>query len=134
CAENMLLLTATPHQGISDKFKALLVLIRPDLHEQIDLLEINPEILRDMIIRNRKDLVTDADGNLIFRGKQTFAIEVPVSKAAREFDEDLQRYLRRGELAGERASGRRRAAIGFVLNTYRKLAASSAAAIHQALR
>src|SRR5690606_38549911 len=93
-----------------------------------------PEILRDMIIRNRKDRVTDAEGNLIFKGKKTHAVKVPVSREAKEFDKELQEYLRRGELAGASAAGRQRFAIGFVMNAYRKLAASSAAAIHQALR
>lgn len=132
--DNMLLLTATPHQGMSDKFTALLELIRPDLRDELHLLELNPEILRDIIIRNRKDRVTDADGNLIFKGKQTHAIAVPVSDEAKAFDRELQRYLRLAALAGERADGRRRAVIGFVMTTYRKLAASSAAAIHEALR
>lgn len=133
-AEHMLLLTATPHQGMSDKFHALLELIRPDLKDEIQLLELNPEILRDMIIRNRKDHVTDAEGNLIFKGKQTHALAVPVSAEAKAFDVELQRYLRHGALAGAQASGTQRRAIGFVMNIYRKLAASSAAAIHQALR
>lgn len=132
--ENMLLLTATPHQGMSDKFAALLELIRPDLRDQINLLALNPEILRDMIIRNRKDHVTDVDGNLIFKGKQTHAVAVPVSDEAKAFDAELQQYLRRGEQAKREAKGRQRNAIGFVMNAYRKLAASSAAAIHQALR
>lgn len=132
--DNMLLLTATPHQGLHDKFTALLELIRPDLKDELHLLHLNPEILRDMIIRNRKDHVTDAEGNLIFKGKRTHAVAVPVSQEAKDFDEELQKYLRRGEQAGERATGRQRIAIGFVMNTYRKLAASSAAAIHSALR
>lgn len=109
-------------------------MIRPDLKDELHLLRLNPEILRDMIIRNRKDRVTDAEGNLIFKGKKTHAVKVPVSREAKEFDKELQEYLRRGELAGASAAGRQRFAIGFVMNAYRKLAASSAAAIHQALR
>src|SRR5690606_32358135 len=69
-----------------------------------------------------------------FKGKETHAIAVPVSEEAKAFDKELQTYLRRGELAGEQHQGVRRRAIGFVMNTYRKLAASSAAAIHKALR
>lgn len=131
--EHMLLLTATPHQGMSDKFTALLELVRPDLRDQLHLLDLQPQILGDIIIRNRKDHVTDVEGNLIFKGKQTHAIPVPVSEEAKAFDEELQDYLQRGDQAVSRASGKRRYAIGFVMNVYRKLAASSAAAIHQAL-
>jgi superfamily II DNA or RNA helicase len=132
--EHMLLLTATPHQGMSDKFTALLELVRPDLRDQLHLLDLQPKILGEIIIRNRKDHVTDADGKLIFKGKQTHAIPVPVSDQAKEFDKELQDYLRRGEQAVAQAKGKRRYAIGFVMNVYRKLAASSAAAIHQALK
>lgn len=132
--EHMMLLTATPHQGMSDKFAALLELVRPDLRDQLHLLDLQPHILGEIIIRNRKDHVTDAEGYLIFKGKQTHAIPVPVSEQAKAFDEELQDYLRRGEQAVAKATGKHRYAIGFVMNVYRKLAASSAAAIHQALK
>ena len=131
-SDNFLLLTATPHQGMQDKFHALLELLRPERKHDIRTLDLNPEILRDMIIRNHKADVTDAEGNFIFRGKTTKAISVPVSEASREFDAALQAHLRRGYAAG-RALGRQGQAIGFVMTVYRKLAASSVAAIHAAL-
>lgn len=128
----MLLLTATPHQGMHDKFQALLELIRPELRREIQDLALNPEILRDMVVRNHKADVTDADGAFIFKGKVTHAIEVQPARDTREFDRALQQYLRRGYAAGH-ARGRQGIAIGFVMTVYRKLAASSAAAILAAL-
>lgn len=130
--DSMLLLTATPHQGMQDKFQGLLELLRPDRKHQIRTLGHNPEILEDMIFRNNKADVTDSDGNFIFRGKTTRAISVEVSEEAREFDRQLQAYLRRGYQAGSRL-GKQGFAIGFVMTVYRKLAASSVAAIHRAL-
>ena len=70
----MLLLSATPHQGMHDKFQAILELIRPELQDEIERLALNPEILREMVIRNRKADVTDAEGNFIFQGKTTRAL------------------------------------------------------------
>lgn len=131
--DSLLLLTATPHQGMQDKFQALLELLRPELKEEIEMLSLNPGILRDMVIRNNKADVTDAEGNFIFKGKTTRAIPVETSDEAREFDRALQTYLRRGYAAGK-TLGRQGIAIGFVMTVYRKLAASSAAAIHQALQ
>jgi len=128
----MLLLSATPHQGLQDKFQALLELLRPERKQEIQLLDLDPEILRDMVIRNRKADVTDAEGNFIFKGKTTGTIPVEVGEAAAEFDRALQDYLRRGYAAGRR-QGRLGMAIGFVMTVYRKLAASSASAIHRAL-
>ncbi|MGD9727238.1 MAG: helicase-related protein [Nitrospiraceae bacterium] len=128
----MVLLTATPHQGMQDKFQALLELLRPEHKDKITTLALNPEIIGDMVFRNNKADVTDAEGNFIFKGKTTKALRVAVSEAAIEFDRRLQDYLRRGYAAGA-ALGIKGNAIGFVMTIYRKLAASSVAAIHNAL-
>lgn len=131
-SENIVLLSATPHQGKQDKFQALLEILRPEWKREIRQLDLNPEILQHMVIRNHKADVTDSDGNFIFKSKITKAIKVDVGQEAREFDRSLQEYLRRGYSAGS-ALGRAGIAIGFVMTIYRKLAASSAAAIHTAL-
>ena len=130
--ESMLLLTATPHQGQQDSFAALLELIRPERKQELLTLGLNPEILQDMVFRNRKADVTDVEGNFIFQGKTTRALKVPVSVAAHEFDLALQSYLKLGYQSGE-ALGSAGRAIGFVMTVYRKLAASSIAAIYEAL-
>lgn len=128
----MLLLSGTPHQGMHDKFQAILELLRPDLRQEISRLNLDPEILRDIVIRNRKADVTDVHGNFIFKGKTTHAIRVETDPDAREFERNLRKYLILGYAAG-RAAGRAGLAIGFVMTIYRKLAASSAAAILRAL-
>ena len=131
---SLLLLTATPHQGKTRRFGALLELVRPDLLPEIRTLEMNPEVVGDIIIRNRKTRVTDADGNLIFRGHDTHRHKVTPSPEMREADKALRRYLSEGYRASadakDRTVGR---AIGFVMTTYRKLASSSVAAIERAL-
>lgn len=130
--KHMLLLSATPHQGMQDKFVALLELLRPERRTELLALNLKPEILHDMVFRNHKADVTDAEGNFIFQGKITSALQVPSSLESVEFDKTLQDYLRKGYDAGE-SLGRKGNAIGFVMTVYRKLAASSAAAIHRAL-
>ena len=128
----LLMLSATPHQGMTDKFKALLELLQPERKDEITTLDLNPEIIGDMIFRNNKSDVTDADGNFIFKGKTVKALRVQVSKATLEFDKKLQSYLKQGYAAGSKL-GVKGNAIGFVMTVYRKLAASSVAAIHNAL-
>ena len=128
----MVLLTATPHQGKQDMFQALLELLRPERKEEITTLALNPEIIGEMVFRNNKADVTDADGNFIFSGKTTRALTVAVAEAAIAFDRTLQNYLRKGYAAGA-ALGFKGNAIGFVMTVYRKLSASSVAAIHNAL-
>ncbi len=128
----MILLSGTPHQGMQDKFQALLELLRPERKEEITTLALNPEIIGEMVFRNNKADVTDAEGKFIFKGKTTKAIRVHVSEAVLEFDKSLQHYLKQGYAAGA-ALGFKGNAIGFVMTVYRKLAASSVAAIHNAL-
>lgn len=128
----MILLSATPHQGMPDKFQALLELLRPEITEEIRTLDLHPEILRDMVIRNHKADVTDANGNFIFKKKITKAITIPIGEEEKEFDRQLQAYLKNGYAASKR-KGRTGLAIGFVMTVYRKLAASSIAAITAAI-
>lgn len=130
----LLLLTATPHQGKNDKFQGLLELIRPSSKSQIRNLSLHPEILRDMVIRNNKSDVTDAEGNFIFQGKKTSSISVDQNDVERTFDRRLKEYLQEGYNSRGRGSEIRDRAIGFVMATYRKLAASSIASIERALK
>ena len=130
---SLLLLTATPHQGHQDMFQSILKLLRPDLETEIDMLSVQPEILSQMVIRNSKADATDAEGQLIFKGKQSHILDIPASAAELQFVRDLGAYI---EMASEhrQSFGAKAMAVGFVLTVYRKLAASSATAIVRALR
>jgi len=129
---NMLLLSATPHQGMQDKFVALLQLLRPELHDKFLTLALNPEVLGHMVYRNYKADVTDAEGNFVFQGKHAQTIQIPASPLYEAFEDALVKYLKAGYAAGSK-KGNQGHAIGFVMTIYRKLAASSSAAILGAL-
>lgn len=131
-ADGFLVLSGTPHQGYADRFAFLLELVRPDLRERIRTLELNPEVVGELILRNRKSSVTDAEGRFIFKGQQVHRVPIQPSQETRQFNQALREYLRRGYRAGEEGGQRR--AIGFVMTVYRKLASSSIAAIDCALR
>ena len=122
-SDSMLHLTATPHQGKQDKFQALLELIRPELKKENRTLTMNPDILRRIVIRNHKADVTDATGEFIFQGKLTSTVPVASTSFEDDFDKELQNYLREGYAASSESNGMRGRAIGFVMATYRKLAA-----------
>lgn len=128
-----LLLSSTPHQGYTDRFKGLLELVRPDLTPQIRNLEVGPEVVGEIVLRNCKSAVTDAEGNLIFRGLVVHRVPVEPSSATLAFQRLLQDDLLRGYRASEEGGVAGRA-IGFVTVVYRKLASSSIAAIERALR
>ena len=131
--DRLIFLTGTPHQGRESQFISLLMLLRPDLGNRFARMYSDPSVVAEVILRNRKSLVTDASGNFIFRGQDTHLIEAPLSDEARKFDSDLQRYLLEG-YAASRSGGTQARAIGFVMTTYRKLASSSIAAIERALK
>jgi superfamily II DNA or RNA helicase len=131
-ADAFLLLSGTPHQGYADRFISLLDLVRPDLRPQLHTLETNPEIVSELILRNRKSEVTDADGAFIFKGQKVHRVPIEPSDETRHFQALLRDYLVRGYKAGA-AAGTAGRAIGFVMTTYRKLASSSIAAIEHAL-
>ena len=129
---NMLLLTATPHQGDNERFRALLELIRPEWKKELQTLNRNAGLLAQCIYRNRKIDVTDADGDFIFHGHETHPVHLPVNEADKAFDKKLRSYVRLGYRAAEEG-GEKGRAIGFVMTTFRKLAASSYAAILRSL-
>ncbi|MGA0113738.1 MAG: helicase-related protein, partial [Candidatus Nanopelagicaceae bacterium] len=131
--DSLILLSATPHQGKQDKFQALLELLHPEWRDQIGSLSLNPEILSRMVIRNNKSEVTDADGEFIFKGKRVLSIVITPNASEKDFDADLTQYFKNGYGAASRADGSRGRAIGFVMTVFRKLAASSLAAIGLAL-
>lgn len=132
-ARNMVLLTATPHQGDSSQFQSLLTLLRPELREHIRNCGVDGSILGQMVFRNRKSAVTDMQGNLIFHGQDSRRIPVETSVELQKLQDELDGYLKRGYAAAERGNGRQSKAIGFVMSVYRKLAASSVHALLQAL-
>jgi hypothetical protein len=130
--DSILLLTATPHQGMQDKFQALLELLRPDLKDEILTLSVNPEILSEVVFRNQKSEVIDHQGNLIFNGKDTNSVRVDINDDEVEFDQNLQQYLKAGYGASA-LKGDHGRVVGFVMTVYRKLASSSHSAIEKAL-
>ena len=126
-------LTGTPHSGKTEQFVNMLSLLRPDLYERLNHVFTDSSVVGEIVLRNDKSKVTNANGDLIFRGQDTNMIDVPLSPSAQAFDAQLQEYLRDGYAMAESggATGR---AIGFVMTTYRKLASSSIAAIETSLK
>ena len=131
--DTFIFLTGTPHQGKTDQFINLLLLLRPDLDRRFAKVFTDPSVVSEVILRNRKSLVTDANGRFLFRGQDAHLVEVPLSEEAKNFDHKLQTYLKYGYDAAI-AGGVTGRAIGFVMTTYRKLASSSIAAIERALQ
>jgi ERCC4-related helicase len=126
--DNLLLLSATPHQGKSDKFRALLELIRPEWRHHFYSDEEMPDAIHRCVYRNRKSECVDHQGSLLFKGKTVTTLQLQVDAEEVEFERSLQQYFERGYSAANRL-GEKGRAIGFVMTTYRKIATSSIFAV-----
>ena len=134
----LILLTATPHQGDESKFQNLVSLLHPDVtfDEFSTKKNRNGSIpFTDLILRNRKSKVTDAEGNPIFKGMDINPVRVNLlDDGEKQFHKALESYLREGYgFADQDPGDKRHQAIGFVMTTFQKLAASSTRAIKKAL-
>jgi ERCC4-related helicase len=130
----LILLTGTPHQGDQGKFRNLLTLVRPDLSRLISNIDSQPEIVREIILRNRKIDAVDIDGNFLFHGLVVRRVEVETDDNFAVLEAQLRIYLQKGYGAGNAIGGLEGRAVGFVMTIYRKLASSSVAALWMALR
>lgn len=129
----LVLLTGTPHQGDTGRFRSLLELVREDLSDAFRMLEWEPEVVGQVVLRNRKIDVTDADGRFIFKGQTVRTVTVDPGPEFKAVDKALTLYLRLGYNAANARGGTAGRAIGFVMTTYRKLASSSVQALGAAL-
>ena len=132
--DSLVLLSGTPHQGDTGKFRNLLSLVRPDLRPAIDQIEFNSDVVREIVLRNRKIDAVDLNGNFLFKGLIVRRIEVTHDAEFTQLESELKAYLRKGYQAGDSIGGSEGRAVGFVMTIYRKLASSSVAALHIALR
>ncbi|ODM71378.1 DEAD/DEAH box helicase [Bradyrhizobium elkanii] len=130
----LLLLSGTPHQGDQAKFRNLLTLARPDLRRAIDLIEAEPDVVQEIVLRNRKIDVVDTEGKFLFKGVQVKRVEIEHDPQFASLERQLGEYLNRGYRAGDLLGGAEGRAIGFVMTIYRKMASSSVAALFIALK
>jgi SNF2 family DNA or RNA helicase len=130
---DMLLLSATPHQGDHFRFWMLIRLLHPELFEnERDMLE-NRHRLNAVVIRRTKADACASDGSPLFARRMVHTEGFDLSENERVFYDALLEYLKDGyDLAAKQGS--KGQALGFVMTIFQKIAASSFAAICSTLR
>ena len=132
--ESCLFFTGTPHRGKPYGFWSLMGLLRPDVfgpslaeHEQLPR-------LREVLIRNFKQKVTDMSGSPLFRPVNNHPETYDYTEAELDFYRLLTDFILAGNAyaSGLRESERRHVIL--VLIAMQKIASSSVAAIRAALR
>jgi len=132
--DSCVLFTGTPHRGKPFGFWSLMKLLRPDLfdpkkpdHEQI-------ELLPDVLIRNNKSLVTDMQGNKLFKPVAVTPETYSYAPEEDDFYDLMTNFIASGKAYATSLSASEGRQVMLVLISMQKLASSSVAAIRRALK
>jgi len=131
----MIFFSGTPHRGDDQAFLALLRLLRPEVFSPDRPLVEQLQALPEVMIRNNKQRVTNLWGERLFQSPQVRAVTYAYSPAEAAFYDRMTEFIASGKAyassLGDGAEGR---AVMLVLIAMQKLASSSVAAVHRALR
>ena len=132
-SRDMLLLSATPHQGDHFRFWMLVRLLDPRLFENPDDMVDNRHRLNAVVFRRTQADACDSNGEPLFSRRQVHTSAFPLTDAEKRFYEALMGYLRDGyNLAA--MQGAKGQSLGFVMTIFQKIASSSFAAVASTLR
>ena len=136
-ARNLLLLTATPHNGNNDDFNLFLALLDPDRFEGKLRNSKIPDI-SDIMRRLVKENLLTFDGKRLFPPREAVTIKYDLSPEEMQLYEAVTSYVQEGmNRAKELEAGpdkRRGLAVGFALAALQRRLASSPHAIMESLR
>jgi len=130
---DLLLLSATPHQGNHFQFWMLVQLLNPTLFGSPEEMVENRHRLNTVMFRRTKADACQPDGSALFARRWVHTESFVMSEGERRFYEKLREYLEDGfDLA--RRQGNQGRALGFLMAIFQKIAASSFAAVRRTLK
>ncbi len=132
-SRDMLLLSATPHQGDHFRFWKLIDLLDPTLFSNESEMVEQRHRLNSIIFRRTKADACKADGSTLFARRWVHTEAFSMSDGERGFYQALNEYLRDGFALAKKQGGKG-TALGFVMTIFQKIAASSFAAVNRTLR
>lgn len=132
-SRDLLLLSATPHQGDHFRFWMLAQLLDPTLFQSAQEMVEKRHRLNAIVFRRTKADACKPDGSPLFARRWVHTESFLMSEPERMFYSRLTDYLAEGfALAKRKGSGG--TALGFVMTIFQKIAASSFAAVGRTLR
>jgi len=130
---DLLLLSATPHQGDHFRFWMLIQLLNPTLFKNPEEMVEQRHRLNEVVYRRTKADACTSDGSQLFTRRWVHTESFTMSPGENAFYAKLREYLLDGfDLA--KAQGNQGRALGFVMTIFQKIAASSFAAVRNTLR
>jgi len=130
-APYLLLLSATPHQGKTDAFHRLILLLDPQAFPDVD--SISRERVQPYVIRTEKRRAIDAQGRPLFTPRKTQLVPISWGEGHRKqrvLYDAVTQYVRNGY---NRAMLEKKAYIGFLMILMQRLVTSSTRAIRTTL-
>lgn len=130
---NLLLLTATPHNGKEGDFQEFMKLIDPDLFEggARGGVAVDPSTL---MRRLQKEELLTFEGKPLFPVREARTVAVELTAAEQQLYEDVTAYVREGFNRAERIVSRdKRNAVGFAMTSLQRRLASSPLAAYRSL-
>ncbi|ACF44339.1 DEAD/DEAH box helicase [Pelodictyon phaeoclathratiforme] len=132
-SRDLLLLSATPHQGNHFQFWMLVQLMNPTLFANPEDMLGNRHRLNTVMFRRSKADACQPDGSPLFARRCVHTESFLMNLDERRFYEKLREYLQDGfNLA--RRQGNQGRALGFLMAIFQKIAASSFAAVRRTLK
>ncbi len=132
-SRDLLLLSATPHQGDHFRFWMLVQLLDPTLFLSAEDMVENRHRLNSVVFRRTKADACRPDGAPLFARRQVRTESFTMDSDERAFYVALNDYLKEGFALANRRGNEGRA-LGFVMTIFQKIAASSFAAVRRTLR
>lgn len=130
---NMLLLTATPHNGKEGDFQEFMKLLDPDLFEG-GARDGTPVDLSTLMRRLQKEELLTFEGKPLFPIREARTVQVELTAAERSLYEDVTAYVREGFNRAERFVAKdKRNAVGFAMTSLQRRLASSPLAAYRSL-
>lgn len=132
-SRDLMLLSATPHQGDHFRFWKLIQLLDPTLFKNEQEMVEERHRLNPYIFRRTKADACRADGSTLFARRWVHTEAFVMSDYERRFYQALNEYLADGFALAKKQGGKGHA-LGFVMTIFQKIAASSFAAVHRTLK
>jgi ERCC4-related helicase len=132
-SRDLILLSATPHQGDHFRFWMLVQLLDPTLFQNAQEMVEKRHRLNAVVVRRTKADACKPDGSPLFARRWVHTESFLMSPEENVFYSLLTEYLAEGFALAKR-KGSKGIALGFVMTIFQKIAASSFAAVSRTLR
>lgn len=132
-SRDLLLLSATPHQGDHFRFWMLIQLLDSTLFNSAEEMVHERHRLNSVVVRRTKADACKPDGTPLFARRWVHTESFLMNDRESLFYAGLNEYLRDGFALAKR-QGTKGVALGFVMTIFQKIAASSFAAVARTLR